>query len=296
MSSRDSAPVVLITGCSTGIGLETARTFGRRGWRVFAGVRDPEGVGAAGLRQEADASGWRLSTPRLDVTQPDTVEAAVGTLLGTAGGRLDVLVNNAGYLLTGALEETRTEEIERLFATLVFGVHRVTRAVLPAMRSQRSGRIVVVSSVAARTVIPVLGAYSAAKAAVEAMAEAWRYELTPSGIDVVIVEPGAFTTALHRNEVRATGDSSSPYRDLTARFDARSLGVRREAAERAARTVERAATAPRPPLRWPVGPLSWLGGRLGPALPRWLLEGWVRRAFGLRPRGGPPPGGQGAFR
>ena len=128
--------MVLVTGSSSGIGYATAERFATRGWRVFASMRRPE-KGEA-LRAAATARGWALTTPALDVTREDSVSTVVADILGETEGRLDVLVNNAGYYAYGPLEETSPDELRDQLETNVVGVHRVTRAVLPAMRARRA--------------------------------------------------------------------------------------------------------------------------------------------------------------
>ncbi|HEY5090556.1 MAG TPA: SDR family NAD(P)-dependent oxidoreductase, partial [Polyangia bacterium] len=139
---------ILITGSSSGIGRATAERFAARGWRVFASLRRPDA--GASLRELAARSGWRLTTPQLDVTRDESVAAAVGEILRETSGRLDVLVNNAGYYAYGPLEETSSDELAAQLDTNVVGVHRVTRAVLPAMRARRSGTVVTIGSLSGR--------------------------------------------------------------------------------------------------------------------------------------------------
>src|SRR5215831_11953410 len=203
-------PVVLITGASSGIGRATAVRFARKGWRVVASMRRPERGGE--LRAEAQAAGWALTTPALDVTSDPSVEAAVGDLLRDSGARIDVLINNAGYYAFGALEETSPDELRAQLETNVVGVHRVTRAVLPAMRARRSGAVVTLGSISGRVALPVVGPYHASKWALEGMIEAWRLELAPFGVRMALLEPGPFATSLHANELLAAGNRrDSPY-------------------------------------------------------------------------------------
>ena len=191
--SDSHQPAILITGCSSGIGHATAERFAARGWRVFATMRRPESSGGA-LRDEAARQGWRLTTPALDVTRDDSVAAAVAGALGETGGRLDVLVNNAGYYALGPLEETTPDELRAQLETNVVGVHRVTRAVLPAMRERGSGTIVTLGSVSGRVAVPIVGAYHASKWALEGLTDSLAQEVTGFGIKVTLVEPGAFST------------------------------------------------------------------------------------------------------
>ncbi|HEX7598668.1 MAG TPA: SDR family NAD(P)-dependent oxidoreductase, partial [Polyangia bacterium] len=163
------APVVLITGCSSGIGQLAARRFARTGFRVFASMRDP--ARGAVLREEAAREGWWLRTPSLDVTRDDSVGPAVSSLLEETGGRIDVLVNNAGYFCLGSVEETSPDELRAQLETNVVGVLRVTRAVLPAMRARARGTVVNLSSILGRVIIPTNGPYQVSKWALEALTE-----------------------------------------------------------------------------------------------------------------------------
>lgn len=291
---------VLLTGSSSGFGLATAQRFASRGWRVFASMRDP-GRGEA-LRARAARKGWRLTTPSLDVTRADSVAAAVDGVLAETGGRLDVLVNNAGYYAYGPLEETTPDELRAQLETNVVGVHRVTRAVLPAMRARRDGVVITLGSVSGRVALPVVGPYHASKWALEGMIEAWRLELAPFGVRVVLVEPGAFATALHDNErMAAAFGPGSPYAPLVDAYRRESAALARaEDLTPVVDVIERAATASNPRFRWPVGPSSFSGARLRPLVPDRLYEWLVRLAFRPRSSGqsrddrGPDQAGTGA--
>jgi NAD(P)-dependent dehydrogenase (short-subunit alcohol dehydrogenase family) len=269
---------VLITGSSSGIGRATAERFAARGWRVFASMRRPEA--GAELRDLAAGKGWRLSTPALDVARDDSVAAAVGALLAETSGQLDVLVNNAGYYAWGPLEETSPDELRAQLETNVVGVHRVTRAVLPAMRARRAGTVVTLGSVSGLVALPVVGPYHASKWALEGMIEAWRLELGPLGVRMALVEPGPFATALHANELLAAGNRpESPYAGLVEAYRHRSAGLpRAKNLAPVVDAIERAATSTRPRLRWPVGPTS-LSARLRPFVPDRLYELIMRIAF-----------------
>jgi len=276
--------VVLITGCSSGIGREAARRFAAAGFRVHASLRRPEM--AADLRAEAATRGWSLSTPALDVTSDGSVAAAVSALLDETSGRLDVLVNNAGYYLLGPLEETSADELRAQYETNVFGVHRLTCAVLPAMRARGGGTIVNVSSVAGRVAVPIGGAYHSSKWALEGLSETLRYELAPFGIRVALVEPGPFKTALHDKEVRAaaTQREDSPYRPLMEEYLRRSHAMKRRDPAEVVDVIFRAATVRRPRLRWPVGPTSFSGTVLRRLTPDALYELVLGLAFRWRRR------------
>jgi NAD(P)-dependent dehydrogenase (short-subunit alcohol dehydrogenase family) len=293
--NRDAAGAdpraILITGSSSGIGLALARRFAERGWRVFATMRRPEGAGGEALRGEATARGWRLTTPALDVTRDDSVQAAVDAALAETSGRLDVLVNNAGYYAFGALEETTPDELRAQLETNVIGVHRVTRAVLPAMRARRDGTIVTLGSISGRVAVPMAGPYHASKWALEGMIEALRLELVPFDVRVVLIEPGPYQSDLHANEVQAQASrrADSPYATLLAAYRRQSRGLRRARLVGLIDVIERAATARRPRLRWPVGPTSLSAGRLRAWCPDLVYEWLMRLAFPIRRAPAAPP-------
>jgi NAD(P)-dependent dehydrogenase (short-subunit alcohol dehydrogenase family) len=274
--------VVLITGCSSGIGAEAARHFARAGFRVFASMRRPER--SPELRKEAEAAGWALTTPSLDVTSDSSVSMAVHDLLAETGGRLDVLVNNAGYYCVGPIEETTPAELGAQLDTNVLGMLRVTRAVVPAMRAVGRGTVVNVSSTSGVVVVPLAGPYHASKFALEALTEGLRYELRPFGIQVAAVEPGLIATSFHRNEVWAAGArrADSPYAAMTDVYQRLLARMPRGRASDVAAVIVRAATARRPRLRWRVGPTSFAGGVLRRLTPDWLYEALIRLVFHRR--------------
>ena len=180
--------VWLITGAARGLGQQIAKQALERGDSVVATARRPELVTG-----RLPGHGDRLLAVPLDVTDPAEPAAVTRAATGRFG-RIDILVNNAGRGLLGAVEEASAEEVEAVFGTNVFGLLAVTRAVLPVMRAQRSGRILNVSSVGGFAQVPGWGIYGAAKFAVEGLSEALRAEVKPLGIQVVIVEPGSFRT------------------------------------------------------------------------------------------------------
>jgi NAD(P)-dependent dehydrogenase (short-subunit alcohol dehydrogenase family) len=285
-AERANERSILVTGTSSGIGRATAARFAARGWRVFATMRRPHGPEGAALREQAAREGWRLTTPELDVTRDDSVTAAVGAALEATGGRLDVLVNNAGYYALGPLEETTPDELRAQLETNVIGVHRVTRAVLPAMRARGAGTIVTLGSVSGRVVVPMVGPYHASKWAIEALVEALRLEMLPFGVRVALVEPGPFRTELHTKEIQAAaaGRADSPYADLLAAYKRQAGSMKRADVERVVDVIERAATARNPRLRWLVGPTSFTAGRLRAFVPDRLYEWVLRIGFPIRRR------------
>ncbi|MCC6294999.1 MAG: SDR family oxidoreductase [Bryobacterales bacterium] len=182
---------ILITGCSSGIGLETARHFGRRGWRVFAGARSP---GTADELRSASAE-LGLRVVRVDVTLDESVAACVREVMSEAG-RVDVLVNNAGIGGGGPVELASLERGHATFETNYFGPVRMMKAVLPHMREQGGGAIVNVSSLAGRVALAGHGHYAASKWALEAATECVASEVRPFGIRVALIEPGVVRTPI----------------------------------------------------------------------------------------------------
>ncbi|MEX2247310.1 MAG: SDR family oxidoreductase [Dehalococcoidia bacterium] len=209
--------VVLITGCSSGFGKYAAVEFARRGDTVFASMRH---TGKSGpLLDEAKAAGVSVEVIALDVDEKASVEAAVASVLSKEG-RIDVLVNNAGISTTGPVEDFDDDEVERIFETNVFGLIRTTRAVLPGMRAQGGGTIINVSSLGGQVSTPYLGVYCASKHAVEALSDAFHYELHPFGIRVVSIEPGGFETEIQNNSGPARRfNEHSPYVAQQLRFN-----------------------------------------------------------------------------
>jgi len=188
-----ASKVVVITGASSGFGRLTAEFLARQGHQVFATMRELAGrnaKAAEALRELGRREGLKLQAAELDVTRDASVESCVRQVLAEAG-RIDVLVNNAGFGYGGLQESFTSEQAQRIFDTNVVGAHRTIRAVLPQMHRQREGLLVQVSSGVGRVVLPGMGLYCASKFALEALSECYRYELAGSGIDVVCVQPGA---------------------------------------------------------------------------------------------------------
>ena len=263
--------VVLITGASSGFGKVTARLLAEQGYSVFGTSRRPS---------EAEPVPG-VDMLQLDVRSDESVAACLGSVLRKAG-RLDVLVNNAGYIVAGAAEETPIEAVRAEFETNLFGAHRMVLAALPAMRKQRSGKIINISSVAGFASGPFLGFYSASKFAIEGYSEALRAEVRPFNIHVSLIEVGFSRTNIARNAQMP----SRPISDYeTCRERAFGCMLRRVehgadprlVAERVLRIVESKA----PCLRHRVG---WEA--IGIALGRWIardsvFERVVRKYFEL---------------
>jgi NAD(P)-dependent dehydrogenase (short-subunit alcohol dehydrogenase family) len=237
-------PIALITGASSGIGKASAEALANKGYHIYAGVRRP--AAATALRSA------NVTPVQLDVTDDASITAAIAEIINQSG-RIDLLINNAGYGQYGILEEVSAEEAQRQFDVNVFGLMRVTRAVLPIMRAQKSGRIINMSSVAGRVSTPLGGWYSASKHAVEALSDALRLEMAPFGIKVVVIQPGAIKTSFDDvalNELTRTARIEA-YRPMAQAFKRLVEGsyARAPGPELGAKAIVRAATDRRPPLR-----------------------------------------------
>ena len=198
MSNISLPKPIIITGSSSGFGALSAKALAARGHRVLATMRDSATRNHTikmELETFAQQSGHKLQVIDMDVTDDSSVSTAIDSVV-KSHGRIDVLINNAGVMNVGVTEAYSMAELKVQFEVNTFGPARMFRAVLPTMRAQGSGLIVSVTSLAGRVVFPFFGAYGASKFALEALAEAYRYELSGLGIDSVIVEPGAFGTNL----------------------------------------------------------------------------------------------------
>jgi NAD(P)-dependent dehydrogenase (short-subunit alcohol dehydrogenase family) len=187
---------ILITGSNSGLGRMMAEALAERGHIVLASMRQVAGKNAeaaGALRAWAESTGAKLHVVELDVSDDGSVARAVQHALATAG-RIDVVVNNAAFGVLGLLEAYTPAQLQQLFEVNVCGAQRVNRAVLPHMRERRSGLLVQVSSTVGRMVLPAMGPYCMTKWALEAMAEVYRYELAPVGVDSIIVQPGTYPT------------------------------------------------------------------------------------------------------
>jgi NAD(P)-dependent dehydrogenase (short-subunit alcohol dehydrogenase family) len=189
------AKTILITGCSSGFGRDTAETLHRAGHTVYASMRGVQGKN----REAAEAlRELGIKTVELDVTDESSVQAGVNEVLSDAG-KIDVLVNNAGIASTGVTEAFTAEQAKAIFDTNVIGLLRVTRAVLPSMRQQHDGLIINIGSILGRVTFPFVGIYGASKFAVEALTDSLRYELSQLGVEVVAVQPSGYPTNFFTN-------------------------------------------------------------------------------------------------
>ena len=214
---------ILVTGSTSGFGRLTVETLARQGYRVFAGMRAAAGKNAPAaeeLRALAQREQLALHLVEIDVTDDASVEQAIKAIIG-ATDRLDVVVNNAGVSYSGPLEAFTLEQVQQQFATNVFSVLRVNRAVLPQMRKQGSGLLLQIGSITGRLAFPFLGLYGATKFALEGLTESYRYELAPFGIDAAIIEPGTYPTTISANrQVAADSERLALYQAAMNAFTA----------------------------------------------------------------------------
>ncbi|MGF1662261.1 MAG: SDR family oxidoreductase [Kineosporiaceae bacterium] len=282
--ARPGAPVALVTGASSGIGRAAVERFRRAGWRVAATMRRPE---SSDLTPSDD-----LRLVALDVTAEDSVAAALAATV-EAFGRLDVVVNNAGYSLNGPVEAMTPQQLRRQFDTNVLGLAAVTRHALPHLRASQ-GTVVNISSIGGRLAFPFGAAYHGTKWAVEGLSDALRFELRPHGVRVRVVEPGAIRTDFYdRSMAWAEHPAYEPHlsamRELSDRAGAGAPGP-----EPVAETIYRAATSRGGRLRWPVrpGPFLLLHRVLPDALWRRALSATLERE--VRRRAGAAAAGSAA--
>jgi NAD(P)-dependent dehydrogenase (short-subunit alcohol dehydrogenase family) len=269
---------VLITGAGSGIGLATALYLAERGMHVYATAPFPDQQEA--ILAAADDYGVRLRVLPLDVTEPESIEAAIHTMAEEAGAIYSV-VNSAGLGMRGFFEDISEEEMRRLFDVNVFGVMAVTRAVLPHMRGNRQGRIVIISSAGGRIATMSLSVYCAGKFALEGFGESLAMEVAPFGIYVSLIEPGIVMTphfTEHRGRAQKSADPSSPYYAWFARHEQMVDGILRSGRIKpvdVAETIHQSLVASRPRLRYVVGK----GAKIMIWLRRYLPSSWFESLY-----------------
>ncbi len=271
---------VLITGCSTGIGRATAAHLAAKGWTVYATARKLDAI------RDLEAKGCK--TLALDVCDEASMRAAVETV-EKAHGAVGVLVNNAGYGLEGAFEETPMELVRTQFETNVFGLIRMCQLALPGMRRQGWGKIVNLSSMGGRMALPGGAFYHATKFAVEALSDSMRFEVGGFGIDVVIIEPGAIKTEFGKTaieNVEKVKQSSSAYTTFNAQVSAKikeamegPMAVMAGTPETVAGVIERAITARRPKTRYLITAAAHVIVGLREWLPDRGFDAFLRTQF-----------------
>jgi NAD(P)-dependent dehydrogenase (short-subunit alcohol dehydrogenase family) len=272
---------VLISGCSSGIGHATALALAGAGWTVYATARRPESI--------ADLAAAGCRTLALDVTDEASMRAAVDAVEQSEGA-VGVLINNAGYSQSGAIETVPIDAVRRQFETNVFGLVRLTQLVLPKMRAQRWGKIINLGSMGGRLSFPGGGHYHATKHAVEALSDAMRFELRGFGIDVILLEPGLITTEFGEAATASMADTTIAGEDPYATFNTTVGAVTKGAyegpmrllgggPERVARTIERALKRRSPPARITITPSAKLTIAMRRLLPDRAWDAAMRQQF-----------------
>ena len=241
---------ILITGCSSGIGLAAAQTLADRGWQVLATARKQQDV------DRLTALG--LTAAQLDVCDDESIKTAINTLLAQTDGRLDALFNNAGFAIPGKIEDLTRDNMQQQFDTNVFGAMRVVQAVLPIMKQQQSGRIVQNSSILGFVSLPYYGAYNASKHALESFTDTLRLELRGSGIHTTLIEPGPITSEFRHNAEKSFQTNLNPDPNNKALYQrlqqANSQPSRLTLPpEKVIDCLIHAIESPTPKLRYPVG-------------------------------------------
>ena len=247
--------VAVVTGSSSGIGFETSLMLARNGFQTYATMRDPDK--GENTKSIATKENLPIHIEQLDVTDNKSVTNAIQAIVSKAN-RIDVLVNNAGYALTGAFEDLAIEEIKAQYETNLFGLIRTTQAVLPIMRKQKSGTIVNISSGAGRFGYAGASAYISTKFAVEGLSESMSYELEPFGIKVILVEPGVIRTNVFKNIVTAkkSQNPNSPYSQIMQKMSTSFEHMLENASsspDLVAKVVLQAVTSENPSLRYLAG-------------------------------------------
>jgi short-subunit dehydrogenase len=235
---------VLITGASTGIGYETAVLFQKKGWNVVSTMRSPE-----------KAAPDLQTVLCLDVTDPDSIQQAIATTLEKFQS-IDVLINNAGYSLLGAFEACTSEQIERQFATNVFGLMSVTKAVLPHFRAQRSGTLINIASIGGKMAFPLYSLYHSTKWAIEGFSDSLQYELEPFNIRVKLIEPGPIKTDFYTRSLDlAQKPGLTAYDAFAAKVipNLKKSGETGSPPQKVAEVIYQAATDDSKKLRYPAG-------------------------------------------
>lgn len=277
--------IALVTGASSGFGLLSSVELARAGFDVIATMRDPE-RGGDRLRQAAESAGVleRLRISRLDVTEPARIAAVVAETI-RAYGRIDVLLNNAGYAQGGFVEDVPVERMREQFETNVWGAIALTKAVIPHMRERRSGTILNMSSVSGRIGLPGFAPYAASKYALEGFSESLRLEMRPFGVYVVLLEPASFRTDIwSKGFAMMSGTRASAYGAALERVKAAAERAARRGGDPAdvAKRVAAIANARRPRLRYPLPGRTGVWLALKEALPWPLYEAAVCWLLGRR--------------
>jgi NAD(P)-dependent dehydrogenase (short-subunit alcohol dehydrogenase family) len=286
MKPERETRTVLITGATDGLGKAAALLLAERGYRVFAAGRSAEK--RTRLDALANEKKLPLETLEMDVCDNSSVQRAVSSVHQKSGA-IDVLINNAGLVYVGAVEELRIEDWRRQFETNFFGVIRVTQAVLPQMRERRKGRILMMSSVSGFVTPPTQGAYSASKHAVEALSNALRHELYPFGIHTILIQPGYIATniqavAMDLAQTYLEKFKTGPYAKIYASYLGSATSTRAKSKttpEDCARIMLKAIEAPQPKARYSVTSLATFAKLAKRLLTDGAADRLIRRRYGI---------------
>jgi short-subunit dehydrogenase len=267
--AQNEKKIVLITGCSSGIGEATASLLTDKGFQVFGTSRHPN-------NQQR-----KFEMISLDVTDEDSIAGAIQAVLAKAG-RIDILINNAGFGMTGGAEESSLQQAQKIFDTNVFGIMRMIKAILPIMRKQQGGRIINISSVLGKIPSPYMALYSATKHAVEGYSESLDHEIRKFNIRSILIEPAYTKTKFDLNSIEA--DQPSPLYDaerkqLKKMFE--TLIASADAPEVVAKTILTAATDQKPKLRYTAGKTALMVSLLRRFLPEAMFDSSLRKQMGL---------------
>ncbi|OLE45224.1 MAG: hypothetical protein AUF73_00415 [Thaumarchaeota archaeon 13_1_20CM_2_39_11] len=250
-----NSKVAVVTGSSSGIGLETALVLAENGFKTYATMRNLNK--ASNILDKVQRKNLPIEVLELDVNSDKSVRQAIEKIVKTEG-RIDVLVNNAGYALIGAVEDLSTDEVRDQYETNVFGVFRTIREVLPTMRRQRNGTIINISSIAGIVGFVGMGAYVSTKFAIEGLTQSLRLELAPFGIRALVIEPGVIKTNILDSSPVAKGaqSKSSAYKEMMQQFNEILNSMVKNASEPivVANQVLHAANDTQPRMRYPAGP------------------------------------------
>jgi short-subunit dehydrogenase len=244
---------VLVTGCSSGIGYATCLVFARNNFATYGSVRD---LSKAGRIQEiTNKEKLPLKIIRLDVNEDESIRVAIQKIISDSG-RIDILINNAGYGMFGPIEEISIKEIKEQFETNFFGTIRLIKAIVPIMRKQRNGTIVNISSMVGRFGVPLNAAYVSSKFALEGLSESISFELDEFGIKVILVEPGVIQTDFFQNLKIKGNDTKSPYYKLMDKriaFLKAAMKNSVSSSDQVANTILHAVNSRDPDMRYVIG-------------------------------------------
>jgi len=282
--TENSKRVAVITGCSSGFGMWSALEMARQGYRVAATMRDLSRADRLKTEAEREGLGANIDIRQLDVTKFEELRGKVESIVKDHG-RIDVLVNNAGYALGGFAEDIQLSELRLQLETNFFGAVEMTKATLPQFRAQKGGKVIMVSSISGLTGSPLTSSYSASKHALEGWTESARIELRALNIWLTLVEPGAFDTDIWERNVKigAKAMSEESLNSVRARkfADFVKFKLPKDDARIVARLIAEVANDPEPNLRYLVGKDAWMRYYLQRFIPWKMFEKMVEQKTGI---------------